>query len=176
MAVRHGICHDWRVTWQIVLGVVGAIFLVLMVFGYFVGPQGNQRPVTKRDQDIMDRRAVGDTPRQRRRVLDAYTLARKAVEDARELVASGLEEDVALAQGFRNLLKNPHKVTNYGEKKMEYLADTLGIVTNILMEHGVLNTLDDKAIMASGITVPQMVQYPEVFVSACGVRDLNAWP
>lgn len=158
------------------LGVVGAIFLVLMVFGYFVGPQENQRAVTKRDQRIMDRRAVGDTPRQRRRVLDAYTLARKAVEDAREFVASGLEEDDALAQGFRNLLKNPHKVTNYGEKKMEGLADMLGMVTDILVQHGVLNTLDDGEIMASGITVPQMVQYPEVLVRACGVRDLDAWP
>lgn len=163
-------------TWQIVLGVVGAIFLVLMVFGYFVGPQGNQRAVTKRDQRIMDRRAVGDTPRQRQRVLDVYALARRAVEDARELVASGLEEDDALAQGFRNLVKNSHNVTNYGEEKMEYVADTLGIVTTILTKHGVLNILSDEEIMASGITAPQMVQYPEVLVSACGVRDLNAWP
>lgn len=162
-------------TWQLLLGIALAIFVLLMIAGYFLGPQGGP-PITKRDQEILARRAAGTSPRQQRAVLDAYQLARNAVEDAREMAASGAGDEDALAQGFNNLLKDPNGALNYGSGKTEYLAHTFGMVANILMKHGVLNPLSEIEIEAVAATPTEVVAHPDLIVRVCGVLDLDAWP
>lgn len=157
--------------WAIVaLCVVGG-WLLLTVIGYFLGPQGNQQPVTKRDHSILKRRANYQTPRKRMMILDAHRLAKETVIAARGFRADGMGDNEALAAALRGMVAaNPD-----GIAQNEYTREMYGLTLGVLVTRGVLNDLD-QPMSSYGVPPDQVIREPELMLERAGVRDLDAWP
>lgn len=156
---------------MIVVLVIVCGFLLMAIIGYFLGPQGNQRPATKRDREIMERRAAGDTPRQRQEILQARRLAVTTVEKARKLRQNGVHENDALAQSLREMVKDPYRLAANQSTKRLY-----ALTISVLMKEGVLVDKRDETLRSHGLTPEQAIHEPELLVEAIGVRSLDAWP
>lgn len=149
-----------------------AVFAVLSIVGYFLGPQGLGRAITKRDEEILDRRAAGNTPMERKKTLDAIALASTAVENARTLVGSGLSPDAALIQSLGAMIKRPPR-TDFQKVEM---ANTIATINNFLVQQGVLNAPTDAQLEAAARFGFDIVNQPGKIVEIWGVRNLDAWP
>ncbi len=156
-------------TW--VLIVVGVI-AVLAIIGYFLGPQGGQQPITQRDQEILQRRSMGQTPSQRRDLLDAYSLAKSAVERARDYFENGMAPEAALGRGLAESVKREAR----NPQESDYVARTMASVTNILMKEGVLRYVEEDQLRSTGLTAMHLRSKQDEIPRLIGVRDLNAWP
>ena len=156
--------------WMIVVLIVVGVFLLTALIGYFLGPQGNQQPITTRDHEILQRRDDFTTPMKRRQVNDAVRLATRVTTTARQLKGGGMGDNEALSQALREMVKNPERLAA-NESTRELYAMVIGV----LMKQGVLNDLAGP-MRSYGITPDQIIHQPEVLVDLVGVRDLEAWP
>jgi len=162
-----------------IIALVVAGFLVLAMIGYRMGPPPGGRPITKRDERLIQERADAVSIRRdanphlrgdRSEVVEsmseaAVDMARRGCEDS-----PNLSPTAALARAFRtldSLERDAHDVS---------LGGIAAQMADYLMAVGVLYPVVPSNPETRSLTADVIRSDPGIVVEVASVKDLYAWP
>lgn len=157
------------------------VWLILTLWGYLLGPQGD-RPITKRDDDVLNRRADDLTHTTRRRLTDSYQAAANITCEARRFKAQDptLTDELAIiaALGLRaNKLSDiphlsPRRHKTYG---YEVASDWFRLTLEALVDNGVIHDIKGP-LRDRNLTTDDVLHNPAFLLDVIRVRSLHEWP
>lgn len=156
-----------------------AVFLVLAVIGYRMGPPPGGKPITKRDGRLLQERADAVSLRKvanphlradRQQVVE--TMSEAAVDMARRECegSPNISPTAALAGAFRrldSLERDTHDVS---------LGGIAAQMADYLISVGVLHPVSPSSIESPLLTADAIRSDPGTVVEIASVKDLYAWP
>ena len=161
------------------IAVIVAVFLVLAMIGYRMGPPPGGEAITQRDERLLEQRAdvaslrrVANPHLRDDRQVVIQSMAEAAVEMARREYESRptISDTEALAVAFRTLDTLERDGNNVA------LGSIAGQMADYLISVGVLHQVDPSNPELPLLTADVIRSDPGTVVEIATVKDLYAWP